>query len=472
MSLANSIVEYLTRNPLQKGREVAAALGLAKHEVNSTLYRLEGSYFRHDEEFRWEAITQTAPKEAAIPAGASEINGARLNALRARREINRLKRGVPPTWSVEELAVGMDNLMSRLDGLLQSGASPRWFGVAGEYGEGKSFFRSLASETALGSGYAVATLDVNKDEGALNHPQRHYSGIVASLRSPMQALDDSFGLSELFQTWFESASRKEIAHAIKGLQAVEPILPPGLSQGNLNWMASHLHELLSNAQTELSSNGPISQWCRSSLIPFLSGDDLVKKGPYARFSAAYRFQLLLRWLEVTGHKGLLLFIDEIDNVIRQIPGKGHPACFRTLAWYCSSSAFRSLRVVFASTPEVVDVIDHEGRASFSRTLSYQQTVRREEFKTYEDWRREADALGSEMWSQCPRLTRSERLALFERIARIHDVAWGANKERNPSIIDSLSRLPQFTTTRRWVRATAQLLDLFEQHRNHKSVDVS
>lgn len=464
MSLADAIMQYLTHNPLKKGREVAAALEITRHDVNSTLYRLEGSYFRHDDEFRWEAIPVIPTEEVAdLIAGASR-NGNRLDVLRARRELNRLKRGVPPTWSVEELAVGMDHLVRRLNHLLQPGVSPRWFGVAGEYGEGKSFFRSLACETALRAGYSVATLDVNKDEGALNHPQRHYSAIVASLRSRKPGLADVFGLSELFQTWLERASRKEIASSIKSLQAVKPILPPGQSQGHLNWMVSHLHELLSDSQIELTSDGPISQWCRSWVIPFLCGDDLVRKGTYARFSAAYRFQLLLRWLEVTGHGGLLLVIDELDNIIRQIPGKGHPGCFRTLAWYCSSPGLSSLRVAFASTPEVVDVIDHTGRTSFSRSLFSQQTVLREEFKAYEKWRREADALGSEIWSHCPKLTRSERAALFGRIARIHNTAWGADSEPDPSMIDSLSRLPQFKTTRRWVRAAAQLLDLREQHK--------
>src|SRR5262249_38616195 len=123
-----------------------------------------------------------------------------------------------------------------------------------------------------------------------------------------------------------------------------------------------------------------------------------------------------------------------------------------------------LRVIFASTPEVVDVIDAEGRAAFSRTLSYQQSVLRDELKTFEKWRREADALGSDLWSHCPKLNRSQRLSLFGRIAGIHKIAWGSDHHSSSTIADSMSRMPQFTTTRRWVRASAQLLDMFEQHK--------
>lgn len=471
MNLPEAIMQYLTDNPLKKARDVAAALNVAKRDVNSTLYRLEGTYFGHDAEFRWHVIYVTPPQEGADIAAEVSRNGNRAEILRARRALNRLKRGVPPTWDVEQLAVGMDPLVVRLNSLLRPNVSPRWFAVAGEYGEGKSFFRALACQKALTADYAVATLDVNKDEGALNHPQRHYSVIVTSLRSPKLACGSISGLSELFQNWMERASREEVITSIRSLQAVKPFLPPGQSQGHLSWMASQLNELLSGSLGDPILNGSILQWCRSWLIPFLCGDDLVRKGTYARFSAAYRFQLLLKWLEATGHSGLLLFIDEVDNVIRQIPGKGHPGCFRALAWYCSCLDLRSLRVVFASTPEVVDVLDHTGRASFSHSLLSQQTVLRKEFEVYEKWCREADTLGSETWSHCPRLTRSERAALFDRIARIHSIAWGSDSASIAPLIDSLSRFPQFGTTRRWVRATTQLLDVFEQNRKRSSASV-
>ena len=464
MNLADSIMEYLRNNPFKKGREVAAALGRTKHEVNSALYGLEGSYFRHDDQFRWEVIAVPAESTLSFIDSKPPLSNNQIATFHARRELSRLKRGVPPTWSVEQLAVGMGHLVSRLNLLLEPGASPRWFGVTGEYGEGKSFFRSLACETARRIGYAVATLDVNKDEGALNHPQRHYSSIVTSLRSCNEKLTHAFGLADLFQTWIERSSSTEIAKTMELLRRVEPTLPPGQSQAQFCWITSRLIDLLAESQPDSPGGGPISQWCRTWLIPFLSGTDLVRKSTYARFNAGYRLQLLLKWLEVTGHKGLLLVIDELDNVVRQIAGKGHPACFRTLAWYCSSPGLRSLRVIFASTPEVVDVLDAQGRAWFSRTLSHQQTVLREELKTYERWCREADALGSDLWSHCPKLTRSERLDLFGRIAGIHKIAWGSNHESGSVIADSMSRMPQFTTTRRWVRASAQLLDLFEQHK--------
>src|SRR6476659_8840762 len=102
MNLAEAITQYLTDNPGQKGREVAAALGVNKHEVNSTLYQLEGSHFRHDAEFRWESLFVVPVQAVTDEVAETKHNGNRTEILRARRELHRLKRGVPPTWSGED----------------------------------------------------------------------------------------------------------------------------------------------------------------------------------------------------------------------------------------------------------------------------------------------------------------------------------------------------------------------------------
>src|SRR5688572_6197709 len=133
MDLADLVMEYLRSNPLKKGRDVAAALGLTKHDVNSVLYRLDGSCFRHDDQFRWEAIAMPAESASSFIDAKSPLSNSQIATFHARRELSRLKRGVPPTWSVDQLAVGMGHLVSRLNLLLEPGASPRWFGVTGEY---------------------------------------------------------------------------------------------------------------------------------------------------------------------------------------------------------------------------------------------------------------------------------------------------------------------------------------------------
>ena len=160
------------------------------------------------------------------------------------------------------------------------------------------------------------------------------------------------------------------------------------------------------------------------LLRFLSADDLVIKGNYARFSAAYRLQLVIEWLQLTGHRGLFLFIDELDNVVRQIHAKAHPACFRTLGWYCSNGATPGLRVAFGTTPEVMSMLDHGDRDAYGDTILGQKTVVGEEYEIYERWNREAGKYASRGWERCVSLNAAQRVELFNRIAELHSIAWG------------------------------------------------
>ena len=205
----------------------------------------------------------------------------------------------------------------------------------------------------------------------------------------------------------------------------------------------------------------------TELLSFLTGRDLQRKGTYARFATAYRFQVLQEWCPATGHTGLLLFIDELDNVVRQIHGKGHAACFRTLAWYRSCPLLTHTRVIFAGTPEIITMLDRGGRSEYLGILKTQQTVRNEEVKTYERWKREADVLAQAGWEHCATLKPSQRVKLFERIAEIHVRAWGVKVAPDEEVVATLARNPQFNTTRRWVRAVVQFLDLLEQQQERR-----
>jgi hypothetical protein len=348
----------------------------------------------------------------------------------------------------------MSVLQAKLDNLLSDNASPRWFLVQSEYGEGKSHFHSFAKEHALLAGYAVASLDVNNNDGALHQPQRHLAVVLESLRSPLPQFRDLQGFADIFRHWLETADQSNSARILKKLWTVDPWVPAGRDPNNL-WNCSWYF-----ANSELRNSK--KHFYYPHLLHFFSAEDLTSKAAYARFAASFRLQIIQQWIVETGHKGLLLFIDEVDNVIRQIHGRAHAGCFRTLAWYCSCPAFPKVRVIFASTPEVIHMLDTWGRSDYLLALSSQWTVKTEEVKVYEQWNREADALSSEGWQACPMLTEVMRRSLFERIAWLHRAAWGWSWEDPDGAVDDLASRREYRTTRRWVRACVQLLDSFQQ----------
>jgi hypothetical protein len=119
-------------------------------------------------------------------------------------------------------------------------------------------------------------------------------------------------------------------------------------------------------------------------------------------------------------------------------------------------------VVFASTPEVLDLLDHGGADHYLNALQVQVTVRPEEVAVYRRWMRDLEVQARCGWHHCPRLTVSQRVDLFSRIAAIYRVAWGKACHPTHTLVEELARQPQFTTTRRWVRAAVYVLEVSNQ----------
>lgn len=446
----------LAHSPQSKARDIAAALRTDRSQVNSLLYRGVNVRFRVDGDFRWSLVENSNGEALIRPAVQSSSAVTELlddvTVLRARRTLARLKRGVPPTEAIDSLAIGMEGLQLQLDRLFTERAGPRWMAVTGEYGDGKSFFRAYACRRAMEAGFAVTSLDVNKDEGALHQPQRHLSVVLQSLLSPAELFAGQQGMSALVRHWFAQSQPERIEQALDRMRRVTPWLP-------VNRDVMHFAYLTHGSASSMTDDGRLMY-----LLRFLSAEDLVIKGNYARFSAAYRLQLVVEWLRLTGHRGLFLFIDELDNVARQIHPKAHPACFRTLGWYCSNDAMPALRVAFATTPEVMSMLDGGDRDTYGDTISGQRTVFAEEYEIYEKWNREAGNYARRGWEQCVSLSAAQRVDLFHRIANLHSLAWGNGVVTTAEEIKKMAISPAYSTTRRWVRACIQLLDIRHQHR--------
>ncbi len=231
MSLDNDITAYLQLHADAKAKDIAAGLRVDKGDVNRALYKGRGITFQVDDNFKWSLLNGAMSSPSQMPdlepAISNGVTVSRENILRARLTVARLKRGVPPSEGIDVLAVGMERLDRRLSTLLGDKSSARWFAVTGEYGEGKSFFRAFACQRALSAGYAVASLDVNKDEGALHQPQRHLSVLLRSLQSPLGPLRTQQGITDTFRQWISTTPAHEVAEVLKALKKVEPWSPAG-----------------------------------------------------------------------------------------------------------------------------------------------------------------------------------------------------------------------------------------------------
>ena len=370
--------------------------------------------------------------------------------LTARQTLERLKRGAPPTDNIAALTVGMDRLSRKLGRLLQPDCDHRWFFVVSEYGEGKSHFHSFSRAQSLNTGYAVASLDINNDESAIHQPQRHLSVLLNSLESPKTEFNACQGIVELVRHWLEFAPSQDIDRVLNQLLQTRSSTPAGRDSDNFRSLVwRYLRD---------RSRGASECFSLLQLLQYFSCEDLIAKGPYARFAASFRFQVIEQWLIATGHQGLYLFIDEVDNIVRQIHGKAHPACFRTLAWYCSSNALQQTRVVFASTPDVIQMLISQ-KSHFQENLKSQATVRPEEVKSFAKWSKEFEEHLPYHHLRCPKLTSILRAELLHRVVDLHGQAWGSKVVDDR--LEILSMI-QNENPRRWMRSVIHVLDAFQQ----------
>jgi hypothetical protein len=117
-----------------------------------------------------------------------------------RAAVRRLRRGVVAANQVTSLSVGLEEQSSEIRKqlrLLCSGSAQACF-VEGEWGTGKSHLLALTAELAIESGAAVAYLNLNGQNAAINHPQRFYHLIAARLKTAHTAP----GISDLLQHLF------------------------------------------------------------------------------------------------------------------------------------------------------------------------------------------------------------------------------------------------------------------------------
>jgi hypothetical protein len=114
-----------------------------------------------------------------------------------RAVVRRLRRGVVAASHIASLSVGLERQTVEIQKqlrLLRSGSAQACF-IEGEWGTGKSHLLTLIGQLSINEGTAVAYLNLNGQNAAINHPQRFYHLIAARVKIAQSAS----GMSELIQ---------------------------------------------------------------------------------------------------------------------------------------------------------------------------------------------------------------------------------------------------------------------------------
>ena len=316
-----------------------------------------------------------------------------------RMQLLRLKSGLPvDTNLLPSLTVGMGKLLEKLSTFLDSHRKCRWIAETGEFGEGKSHFLGLAKYIAYSKGWAVCYLVANTTDGSLAQPQRHLQFALDTVGSPNGC---GIGIVELFGEWWEGPLRPEILRWAETNSAVRPLAR------DLILLEKRLIDF-------------------SSLVEFLGAKILGARtnNPLYRRAAWHHLAQITELLRTTGHKGLVLLIDEVESIFRLATSQSWTAAMRCLGTYCCFPLLGNLLIIFVLTPQARQEIEME-LPRIIREVEYQVTTPEEEKVALRSFAEELKRFG---WSACPRLNGGQQIELALRIIDLHQ---RANKSKAP-----------------------------------------
>lgn len=325
----------------------------------------------------------------------------------------RLKSGLPVDTNIlPSLTVGMGELLEKLSIFLDSHRKCRWIAATGEFGEGKSHFLGLAKYIAYSKGWAVCYLVANTTDGSLAQPQRHLQFVLDTLGSPNGC---GIGIAELFGEWWEGPLRTEILRWAETNSAVQPLA----------------RELILLEKRLIDF---------SSLVEFLGAKILGARtnNPLYRRAVWHHLAQITELLRATGHKGLVLVVDEVESVFRLATSQSWTAAMRCLGTYCCFPLLGNLLIIFVLTPQARQEIEME-LPRIIREVEYQVTTPEEEKVALHSFAEELKRFG---WSACPRLNGSQQIELALKIIDLHR---GANKGRTPIVLPAKMRSWLFRT---------------------------
>ncbi len=292
----------------------------------------------------------------------SSVQPMSTSAARRRLVIDALRRGAVPDAGLDLLATGLDRFETALDAELDTIASGGavFKAVRGEYGSGKTFFSRWLGERAKRHNFAVAEVQISETETPLHKLETVYRRLTERLTT------SSFppsALRPVVDAWFYALEEDAVAGG-----ATEEELPAAVD----NLMTARLAEVSRHApafaaalrgyRVAMLDN---DETTASAILAWLGGQPNVAaaarraagvRGELDHFGAFGFLQGLLTVLRDSGHRGLLVVLDEVETLQRVRSDARDKAlnALRQLIDEVYSGRFPGLYLLITGTPAFFD----------------------------------------------------------------------------------------------------------------------
>jgi hypothetical protein len=287
---------------------------------------------------------------------------------RQRREeiIDALRRGTVPRSNLETFAVGLERFEGALDeelGKVAAGGGV-FKAVRGEYGCGKTFFARWLADRARKLGFATSEVQVSETETPLHRLETVYRRLMERLST----VDTPQGaLRNVVDGWFYALEEDVLAEG-----TINPNDPQSLVNRTTALLEQRLNKVTSIAPTfsaalrgyrEAQATG--DRAAAEGILAWLAGQPNVAaaakrfagvKGDIDHFGALSFLQGVLIVLRDSGHRGLLLVLDEVETIQRvrsDVRDKSLNA-LRQLIDEVDAGRFPGLYLLITGTPSFYD----------------------------------------------------------------------------------------------------------------------
>lgn len=349
-----------------------------------------------------------------------------------------------------------------LDNYIAQGGSKVRF-ISGDYGDGKTHFMSMARHLALKKQFAVSFVVLTR-EVPIHKFEIVYQAIVRKLTGNFSGT----GIRSMLKGWLDHLSQvKEKEKSLKQV-AVRSALASELRETpgmDINF-ANGLIALVNNAfapvkkdeeDTREADYETLMHWfeggkvTKRELKPFQIYEGLTKT------NSRHFLNSLILFLRKTGHKGLILLLDEMETVMAQSLSIRNNAYENVRLLIDNSESAQYIHIFFSIIPDLLTA--EKGFKSYdalwSRVRSIGDTTRLNYRGVLVDIHRTP-------------LKPDELLELGRRLRTIHGIAyrWDSDKLITVKLLEDIctnqKRMGVLSEVRLYIKQVIRLLDMAEE----------
>lgn len=287
----------------------------------------------------------------------------KLKPFQTRAIIEELRKGTVPMEYVHLFTVGRKKWFSFIeddfDNYISQGGSKVRF-ISGDYGDGKTHFMSLTRHLAMEKNFAVSFVILTR-EVPIHKFEIVYQTIVRQLKGCFKGI----GIRNMLEAWLDDLDSMEnkdknlkrednrniLAAELRDIQGMDINFANGLIALVNNRFASIKDDMEDNRETDLEI-----------LMHWFEGGKVTKKE--LKLFQIYEFlnktnsrQLLnslILFLRYTGHKGLILLMDEMETVMALSTSIRNAAYENVRLLIDNSESSEYIHIFFSIIPEILN----------------------------------------------------------------------------------------------------------------------